>query len=188
MSIRRLWIVLLFVLLPAVAHADIHKAWWAGGGFEAGSVLTGVHLGTEWTPEPEDPADTSQYPRFFLIGEFSGHGGTHDVNGEGGKKNVSRFLYMGGVRWAFAIRKTDVLSAHVLVGGHRSTDGDIDDPGDGKVTTGVAGAAGLTWDRILRHWGTRNVPKVGTRVQADYVFRDGGDAFLRVSGGLLLRW
>lgn len=173
MRIRRLWIVLGIVLVPAAAFADDHKAFFGGLSLVNDSTLTGFRL--SFTGKPKDG-------NLHLVGDFSTQSGTHEGF------DVRRTTFMGGVRLD-VIRRTQALmtgqqatehpkhlvAVHALVGGVR------DSSGDDAVTDGAL-AVGASYDFVARRFASGAA--VGIQVQADYITRLGdADAFPRFSVG-----
>lgn len=163
MPIRRLWIVLVLVFLPAAAYADDHRAFFFGGGYEKGSSLWGIH-GTF------DASFTGVSRVLSSIADVSIHSGS----------GVTRRSFMTGLRLALATSDSEHAGGvHALVGVVNSNDG---------LGTDSAVALGASWEYVPNR-STRGSRNWGVRVQADYVMRfDGADDFPRVSAGLLYRW
>ena len=165
MPLRHLCIALGFLLVPAIASADGHRAGIFGGGsYLKASSLGGVHATFDVVPK-----DTLK--NFTLIGDFAIHSGTHDeVDG-------TIKMFFGGVGWAFPANDTTshVPGVHAVFGG-------VNGGGDTVFGTAIGGSYQYILDRSANK-------QLGFRVQVDGVFPKGaGDNFLRVSGGVVFRF
>jgi hypothetical protein len=161
MRIRRLVVVVGFLLTPAVASADGHR-WDLFGGlsFAEGSLLTGFHFNGEHYI----------YKHAFLVGDYSWH------DGSGFKRQV----FQGGVNFSKDKGPT-AFSGRILAGRV------ADDAGkDTTVTGGLGFQVSLkSTAPLAQQQGVRVV----AHVQADYIERLGEhDAFWRYSFGLLVRF
>jgi hypothetical protein len=167
--LRRLCVALLFMLVPAVASADGHRAGFFGGGsYLKASSLGGFHVSGDVVFG--DVTTPSKYKYFSLVGDFSLHSGTHD--GE----DTTIKLFMGGASMKFAASDTSphVGSVHGLFGGANGG-------GDTVFVTAIGGA----YEFIKHRDGDR---QVGFRVQVDGVIPKDGDKFLRASAGVVFRF
>lgn len=170
MLLRRLCIIALaFVLIPAVANADGHRAGFFGGGsYLKASSLGGFHVSGDIVFG--DVTTANAYKYFSLVGDFSLHKGTHD----GGDATIK--LFMGGVSKKFAASDTSphVGSIHGLLGG-----------ANGAGDTTFVGAVGGAYEFIAHREADK---QVGFRVQVDGIFPKDGDNFLRASAGVIFRF
>ena len=160
MPLRRLWIVLGFLLLPAVASADGHRAGLFGGGsYLRGSSLWGVHASGDWAP--------FTYRKFIFIGDLSVHSGTHDG------ADVTIKTFMGGGGWAFP-KGDHVVTLHGLGGGVRG--------GGSRKVGAVGGSYAFVAHRLAAGW------QKGIGVQVDRILIKEADDFWRVSAGVVIRY
>jgi hypothetical protein len=163
-------LVFAFLLVPAVASADAHRAGLFGGGsYLRASSLGGFEISGD-VVLCELPT-TSKLKFFSVVGDFGLYKGTHD------DVDVTIKTFMGGGALRFARNEPSphVGSVHVLVGGAKATGGD----------TEFAAAVGGAYDYIIH----RGEPKqYGFRVQVDGILPKEGDKFLRVSGGVVVRF
>ena len=118
MLLRRLWIVLLFLLVPAVVSADGHRAGIFGGGsFMKASKVLGVHTSTELVL-------FKSLPRLLVIpDDISIHNGEH----EGVPVTVTTVMWGGG--WSLAPTdgtKPHMPSVHLLISSVHSIGTDAD--------------------------------------------------------------
>lgn len=175
MRIRRLWLVPGMLLLPTVAFADDHKAFFGGLSQIYASTLTGLHLTYEQkTPRPGN---------LLIVGDFSTQWGTHEG------LDLRRTTAMGGVRFAFASRSeaagptAQQASGHPRhIGGVHALIGIVNDSDGGDEGTDGALAVGASYAFVARRFASNAA--LGIRVQADYINRLGdSDGFPRVSVG-----
>ncbi|HYN09062.1 MAG TPA: hypothetical protein VES67_16885 [Vicinamibacterales bacterium] len=165
--LRRLWIVLAFLLVPAVANADGHRAGiFAGGSFMRASEIVGVHTSTELVL-------FKSLPRLLVIpDDISIHRGQH----ESGRVTVTTVMWGGGWSLAPTDDTKHAPSVHLLIGGVQGMGNDAD------LAMAVGGVYQLV-DRNVMGW------EIGVQAQYDYFFFPRTDAqnFHRVSGGLVFR-
>jgi hypothetical protein len=179
MRIRRLWIVLGIVLVPAAAFADDHKAFFGGLSLVNDSTLTGFRLGFTGKPRPGN---------LSLEGDFSAQRGTHE-----GLK-LWRTTVMGGIRLTFpydvrASRRPDqqatqgqpahprqIFSVYALVGAARDSEPD-------EAGWNAAFAVGVSYDVVVVR--SRSGGGLGVRAQTDFIARNDGSDFPRISAGLV---
>jgi hypothetical protein len=171
MLLRRLWIVLAFLLVPAVASADAHRAgFFVGGSYLKASTLAGFHVMGDIVPCKVPTESKCKY--VALVGDFGLYGGSHDEDADFKIKT-----FMGGVSMKFASSPTSgqVGSVHALFGGAKGSGGDT------EFVSTVGGA----YEYIFH----RAEPKqCGFRFQMDGIIPKEGDKFLRVSAGFIIRF
>jgi hypothetical protein len=161
MLLRRLWIVLAFLLVPAVASADAHRAGAFGGGsYLKASSLLGYHFAGDVVP-----IDKGVFQYITLIGDFSIHAGSHNGSTDMVKTTV------GGPGFAFAIGD-HVITGHALFG---------DGLGEGTVKV-----TGGSWEYLIHRlspgW------QKGLKVQVDRIFVNDLDDAWRISVGAVFRY
>jgi hypothetical protein len=161
--LRRLWIVLAFLLVPAVASADDHRAIFGGGSGLKASKLGGIHLSFEAAPSETDPA----LKCLLFIGDFGLHTGTHDG------ADVTIKTFAGGVGWRIAPGAKHSGQVHGLFGGANSE-------GNTEFVT-ILGAA---YELLV----SDSPKRIAIRGQVDGIIPKEGDKFLRFSGGVVFRF
>jgi hypothetical protein len=166
--IRRLWLVLVAMAIPAAAGAHEHKMdWYAGGGVESGSTLVGLHT-TLGVPLA---APTVGGAVKILSAEV-------DTSIHWGSRGRRRTNVLGGLRYTLAhsTEQTTLPFLHVLAGGAENTT----NAGGGW---GAALAVGGGFDAMIggahAEW--------GVRAQADYIVGPGRNGS-RVTVGVVKRW
>jgi hypothetical protein len=166
MQIRRFWLVLVAVLLPAAAQAHEHRMDLFGGfAIQSGSVLAGLHT----TVAVQVPRDEREIRRVGWLVDASLHS---DFDGER-KSNV-----LSGIRYTFAQAADQKVLPFVqlLLGTAESKDHGGSD-WDGAVAIGVG------VERIVRGSVESGY---GVRGQADFIVS--GDSGARLSFGIMKRW
>ncbi|HEY7474120.1 MAG TPA: hypothetical protein VH679_03850 [Vicinamibacterales bacterium] len=162
MLLRRLSIVLAFLMVPAVASADAHRAGAFGGGsFLKASTITGVHVSGEY-----GPFDHTKFKGVTVLADFSCHFlGKHD----GSDDNVKTTLFGGGYEYPIG---DHIFTVRGLVGD--------------SIGEGTAKAVGGSWEWVLHRlepgW------QKGFRVQVDHIFLNDIDDAWRISVGGVIRY
>jgi hypothetical protein len=170
MTLRRLGFVLGFVFLlnPAVASADAHRAGFMAGGSDLkASSFWGFHTTADYVFA--DISKPGWHKYLTLIGDFSVHEGSHSE--DGGKTKTG----FGGVglRFAMSDQSPIVGGIHILGGG---VSGD-----DSNKTLGFGALLEVV------PWRTKTPMNIGFRVQWDYLNRAGDQNFNRISFGGVIR-
>jgi hypothetical protein len=165
MRVRRLWLVVVVLLIPTAGRAHDHKADFFGAfSLAKGSTSKGAHEVLAVSLPMLDHDLSVLFDSSFHVGSENG-------------QRLTRIGYMIGARYTFP-GQPDVhknrFSVHGLVGGVRSH-------ADAQVDNDPAIAVGGGWEFVLR--GDKAAAGWAYRLQADYVFRSDDD-FLRLSGGI----
>jgi hypothetical protein len=173
MHMRRLWLALVFLLVPTLVHADDHRMRAFAAMSQAyRSILGGFYGAVDVTvPKPANH-DVS------VLGEFSIYGGSHEDVDE------TNITFLAGPSLALMPKDNQrfVFSGHVLMG-VVSTDTDTDAGDDSSFGLAFGGA----WDYIPGRPAHSN--GFGARVQVDWVWGEGDAAnFLRASVGATYTW
>lgn len=172
MTLRRLGFVLgfVFVLFPAIASADAHRAGIYGGVSGAfASKLLGAH--TTFDLALGEYTTDSKYKYVNLIYDFSIHDGKHND----ADLTIKTGLTGLGVRFARSSTSDHVFGGHFLVGGVSGF--------DDCFATAVGGLYEIVFHRSTTGW------QKAIRVQYDYVGIKGDtDGFHRLSAGIDFRF
>ena len=166
---RRLWLVVVVMLIPTAGRAHDHNAdYFLAGSYAKGSNIWGLHQAFAKTIKPGD-YDWS------VVGDLGFHFGSHDGSG------VTRIAFVGGVRYTFPgnpkVHKNR-LSLHALGGGVRTHEGAESD-------TDPALVLGAGYEFLPR--GHMSAAGWAFRIQGDYVVND-RESFPRVSLGFVHRF
>jgi hypothetical protein len=180
MRVRLLCLVLAIFLVPALVHADGHKADLYGGfSFgDGGSKIAGFNQSLAWSlPSPKAHKLTLVIPDVSV--QFGGHDG----------KDLTQVAYLFGARVSLTPRYSRHKAfAQALYGGVYTNDGTVD------AGSNQAGAIGAGYETFF-HDRTEAAKKTGDphlglgfRVQIDYVFRSERESFTRASAGFVYRF
>jgi hypothetical protein len=186
MRVRLSCLVLAMFLVPALAHADGHKAdLYAGFSFgDGGSKISGFHQSLAWSlPSPKDSPSPKAHWLTLVIPDVSVQFGGH--NG----KDLTQVAYLFGARVSLTSRYSrHKVFAQGLYGGVYTNDGTVD------AGSNQAGASGAGYETFF-HDRTEAAKKIGDphlglgfRVQIDYVFRSERESFTRASAGFVYRF
>lgn len=173
MGKRLLCLALSFVLLPAGAWADRHKAGMRAGYSDADrSDLKGMSFGGEWELHGDKPSKLT----LSLVAEAS------LVNGPHGKdSNLDQFTLVAGPRYTWSFDWVQLFAQGLAGFGHLS---------EGEVRTPPVLAFGGGVDIPLGAAGPEKHPRAALRVQWDqYYIRDRpSDWYRQLSVGVVLRF
>ena len=162
--LRRLWVVLAFLLVPAAASADDHRAFFGAGSALHASTLGGFHASGEVRPLHLD----ATWGGLTIIGDFSLHSGTHEG------ADVTFKTVAGGVGWRVATADGKHAGrVHGLFGGANAE-------GNTEFVTILGGAYEFV------PGGTAS--RFAIRGQVDGIIPKEGDKFVRISGGVVFRF
>jgi len=170
------WAALLLLLVPAVAHADDHRADInLAFCYEKGSHIVGPRVALGLTlPVKINGKNLLSALADFSFNEF-------DFDGD---REEKRRAFMGGVRLTIPTSKPHhKFEVHGLVGGVNAKD-------DGVSHDGIAGAFGGGWEYVPHPAMTQGESSHGwgVSVQLDVVIPKGQtDAFPRLSAGAIYR-
>ena len=168
MRVRRPWLVVVMLLVPAVAGAHGHKADF----YAAASRTTGSSLwGPQTTLSITSPIPTSL--DMSILGDFSAH------VGEENSVDMTRLAFMIGTRWTASIRGNDKHLGYgqVLGGGVHDHVGGTD-----ATHRALAFGAGYEFDPEGED------SAFAVRFQIEYVkVFGGGEDFPRTSVGIVYR-
>jgi hypothetical protein len=171
MAIRRWWLVLVILLIPAAVQAHDHFADASGGpSYQSGSTLFGFYA--TFSKTVTDPATaTIKVKRVSFLGDFSAHWSTDD-------SDTWRINFAGGVRYTFAQKheQKTLPFVHVLLGGSH-------------VNIAVVGDTDpvLTFGTGVEYVFGDSTAGLGLRSQVDYIVRQ-GEVSPRISVGVVKRW
>ena len=172
MRIRRLWLVLVLLLVPTAARAHDHFADVCFGvSLAHESILVGPFATVSKTFKT---STDSKLRNVSLIGDLSTHWGSHD------DIDVRRVFFMGGLRYTFAgeSHQKHLPFVEVLLGGAHNDD---DDGSDADADPALAIGAGY------EHVMSGSPGGWGIRVQGGYIVRP-GDITPRISVGFVKRF
>jgi len=180
MSVRRLvGLLLAWLLVPGLAHADSHIADYYSGasGGGGGSKLYGFH-------EAFNLASRRSMGCYWGGGaDFTNHFGSHDG------KDETQFAYMFGPRCSIPLgtkEHQNLLHLQLLLGWVYTNDGTDNSKNDGAVGYSIA------YDRVLKCGdGPTHCKGLTLRFQTDYINRSedsGRSNFPRFSGGVVYRF
>jgi hypothetical protein len=170
MTLRRLGFVLgfAFLLVPAVARADGHRAGFMAGASDLkASSFWGFHTTADYVFADISKPGWQKY--VTLIADFSVHSGSHDSDSDKTKAGFGGV----GMRFARSQHSPVVGGVHLLLGGVSSN--------DSNKTLGVGALLEIA------PWRASQPMNVGFRVQWDYLNRAGDQNYNRISIGGVIR-
>ena len=180
MPLRRSWLVLLILMIPAGVRADDHRMdFWASPSYKRGSNLFGVHGAitlTALSPAVPEVPETIARRNFSVVPiDFSVHWGDDDQDND--ERHIT---FMGGVRYTFTWRDHQGYMPYmqILAGGIHTK---INDVGDLEPALAI----GAGWDTIFGRT-DKTEGYWGVRLQGDYLVH-GGQISPRVSAGVVWR-